>query len=253
MRYFLNGRPLHELEIERIIEIASAPGHQRHHETGKGDYWRNRDLLQAFGDETVRTSEYLAAEFHKARGDWSSHFNAQRCGETLQWAIDHGIVERIGARPTPRWRLLRGKPQFELVGAEKKQRAIRVRGLTGAAATAAATLWDREQKRRERARLRRLAQHKSNIAEWLRVIVRHAPETPLDGPLARFAIADHQTLIAVEDLILGSVDDMALGMAMSIDTHLSKIRWQIAHEIRTSPPVPPPPAADLEILGGLQL
>lgn len=72
--------------------------------------------------------------------------------------------------------------------------------------------------------------------------------------MARFAVGEHRTIIAVHELILDSVDGMKVIEAMSIDTHLGKIRWEIAHEARTRPPAPPPPpAADLEILGDLQL
>jgi hypothetical protein len=244
----LNGRPLHEFEIEQIIEIASAPGHRRYVGGDKDDFWRNQDLLRAFAGTTERTSIELAAVFHAQHPEWSEHFNALRAGETLQWSLEHGIVERIGARPTPRWHLLHRELQFELLGPEKKQHAIRVRGLTGDAAVIAARLWEREQKRRERARLRAIEKFKPVVLQQIAAICRRNPDRRIDDirELAPFVVGDINTFAACRQLIEDSLDDLGGVQIYWLCECLKSV-------VRELPKAPPPPAADLAILGDLQL
>lgn len=153
----LNGISLSSLGIAQIVDTTTSPRHHRYDLGPEGDFWRNRDLIAAFGGRDVATTAELVDAYHEAarRPDYSIKFDAMRFGEILHFALEHGLVERIGARPTPRWRLLQKEMQFELIGPAKKQRALRIRNVPPADAPAMHKLWTREVKRRERARLRR--------------------------------------------------------------------------------------------------
>jgi len=110
-------------------------------------------------------------------------------------------------------------------------------------------LWQREQKRRERARQRALARFKPVVLQQIDLICRRAPDRRIDGirDLQPFVVGDMNTFAACRGLIEDCLDDFT-GM---------QIYWlceNLKHVVRTLPPAPPaPPASDLAILGDLQL
>lgn len=191
----------------------------------------------------------MAFHAQAPRAEWSEHFNALRAGETMQWGAEHGIVQFVGYTPYRRWRLVHCEMQFELVGPEAKQRAIRVRGLTGEAARVATKLWVREQKRRERARQRALAKFKPVVLQQIDAICRRDPERRIDGirDLQQFAVGEFNTFAACRGLIEDSLDDFGRMQIYWLSENLK-------HIVRELPKAPPPPSAeDLAILGDLRL
>jgi len=146
-------------------------------------------------------------------GGYSRQFSAYRLGETINWACQHGIVRRC---PNDIWMLVLREPQFELCGPERKQVAVRVRALTGNAAIDADRIWQRELKRRERARVKFVAEVVDGMNYHLDFISKHAPETKLPETLARFAVGRHDTLVAVRELITDAVPPMSIGDANAI-------------------------------------
>lgn len=256
-KILIGGRPLHECSIFEIVEHAVDPRRRIYDLGDCADVIRNNHVLAAFGGDEVATTEELVDRFRadavRMREDFSNGFDALRVGEALQWGIQHRIVERIGARPGPRWRLLERERQFELIGPENRQHAIRVRGLAGPEAVVAARLWDKELKRRERARVKAVERHKPAILRHLAMICRHLPDHALDGVLERFAIGEHRTIIAVRGVIEGELDGMDKWLIEAIERRLAPIAIAAEIESYKQPKAPRASSADEAVLSTLYL
>ena len=185
------------------------------------DYHRNGTLLESFGDrEQMGVDLAIARYMSITGGGYSAQFNSLRAGELMNWATRHGIVEQVEG---PAWRLMLREYQFELVGPETHQRAARVRGLTGAEAVIAAKLWDRELKRREKARVKRVARIIDEARREIRYIGKHEPELKLGAELAQFAVGDVDTVVGAEDFILDSMLPLSVRDANVIATAVSHL------------------------------
>lgn len=242
-RIIINGAPLHTLSAEQIVIATSNPKYDRQSDGIATDYYRNRNLLAAFESDEMLGAASLAQRFYTTGRDrtWSVQFYALRAGEALQWATEHGIVERVKGRGH-RWRLLRRELQFERVGPAGKQRAIQIRGLAGPEAVIAAKLWKREQGRRERARVKEVTRLRSFALEYLDRIRRHAAGWPMPLELDRFCIGGVTTFEGARDLIL---DEFGSDMSCEDGMRLNRVLCReavLAHQaFRDGRATPPPP------------
>ena len=185
------------------------------------DYHRNGDMLKMFGDRELLGVELAIGRYEAtAPVFYTPAFNALRAGELMNWASQHDLVERIDG---PAWRLIVREQQFELVGPENHQRAVRIRGLAGAEAVVGAKIWDRELKRRERARVKRVARIIEEARREIRYIGRHEPDLKLGNELAQFAIGDVDTVAAAEDYIADSMLPLDVRAANVIATAVSHL------------------------------
>ncbi|QYO78402.1 hypothetical protein [Devosia salina] len=204
---FLAGKPLHAHDVLTVLDFASRRGHDRYDLGACADAIRNREILAGFGDRRERTSSELIAHMSEQHPDWSEQFCALRVGESLGWALEHGIVERVLGGQI--WRLLETERQFEIIGGHRNERSLRVRGhVDEGEALVAAKLWKGGLGRRERARLREIAEFGPQIKVLLDAIVDRAPETKLSGRLEKFAIAGFDDVGSCQQLILDCIDAM---------------------------------------------
>lgn len=244
----LDGKPLHAFQPLEVIDIASRSGHARYDLGATADFDRNVAVLNAFAGRLERTSSEIIAAFGTRNPDWSEQFHALRAGEALGWSIEHGIVERISH--SHQWRLLETERQFEAIGSWTNRRSLRVRGhADGAEAIAAAKLWQREQKRRERSRLKDIEKHRPTIIRLLDRITQHAPESPLPKSLQRFAVAGFDTVGACRQFVIDSLGELEAGDPFLIELELMKAADGLPSGTRPAPI----PAEDLQALGGLRL
>lgn len=244
----LEGKYLHTWQPLEIIDITSRPLRRRYEVGTTFDADRNRNIIAAFAGKLERTSSEIIAAFSTHNSDWSEQFHALRAGESLGWAVEHGIVERIGF--SHQWRLLESERQFEIIGGHGKERSLRVRGHTdGAEAIVAQKLWAREQKRRERSRLRDIEKHRPHIVRQLDRITRDAPETKLPKSLQRFAVAGFDDVGSCRQYIIDSLGDLQRGDALMIELELDKLSWAIPRQPRPEAI----PAEDLAAMGEIQL
>lgn len=218
-KIILEGTPLDDLPLDEIVRRAAKPAHVIFEGGDRMAFFRNRELLKLFGGaEIFESCEILstAAIVERLRimpsAGYSHAFNALRAGELLNWSRQHGLVQQMHD-PAGRWKLLIPEMQFELCGPERYQVAVRVRGLTGEAAIAADKIWKREWKRREKARVKRIGLLAVALNRAIDFIAKHAPDTKLPDPLARFAVGEHDTIVAVRELIAGALVPMTVAEA----------------------------------------
>lgn len=221
-KIFLAGKPLHEHDVLTIIDFASRRGHQRYDLGPCADAIRNREILAGFDGRTEVTSSLLIAHESNLHEGWSEQFCALRVGETLGWAVEHGVVERVPG--SHRWLLKEPERQFEIIGGHRKERSLRVRGHTddGEAITAA-KLWKRELARRERARIKDIEKHKPSIVRLLDRIATHAPDTKLPSHLARFAVGGFDDIGTCRQYVIDSLGELQWGDAIMIELELMKL------------------------------
>lgn len=231
----LEGTAIDDLPLDEIVRRAAKPEHVIYPGGDRMDYYRNRDLLKLFdGGGVFESDEFLAAEGVAERllmfpdGRYSKQFNVLRLGELINWGCRHGIVQRC---PNDIWRILAREPQFEMCGPERHQVAVRVRGLSGEAAVAATKIWQRELKRRERARVKRIGLLVDHLHRDVDTISRHAPETKLPEALARFAVGEHDTIVAVRELIADALLPMSVPEADAIVGAVHAVYLPIAEAV----------------------
>ncbi|SDG83906.1 hypothetical protein [Pelagibacterium luteolum] len=228
-RIILGGDPLYTLSPEEIVQRATRPGHQIFPGRGQMDYYRNRDLLKLYdGQDTLDIPGALKSYMHIAYKEYSERFNALRLGELLNWGVQHGIVERVYGRA--QWTLVEREQQFELCGPERKQLAVRVRGLSGIEAVVGAKLWQRELKRRERARVKRVTALFTPADVKVKFIVRHTPDVVLEGVLERFTVGDMRTMGECHELLLESFMSLETTEAQSVTAALTQL-YTVAVEL----------------------
>lgn len=203
--------------------LATSKPHRRQSDGVRTDYFRNKDLLAAFGAAKSRDIDELVAAFVEINSHyaWSENFNALRAGEALGWGVENGIVERIQGN---RWKLLERELQFELVGPVLKQRAIRVRGLAGAEGVIAAKLWKREQGRRARAHAKVIVNLAKEAAVHIDRLLKNDPLHELSDGLAPFRIGSVTTVAGARTVILET---------FHVDADLADLR-RIERELQTS-------------------
>ena len=242
----LEGKPLHAFTPLEVIEIACRRGRVRYDLGRCGDFERNVDILRVFAGATERTSSEFIAAAAARIPEWSEQFHALRAGETLGWAVELGIIERISL--SHKWRLLESERVFECIGNYKTMRSLRVRGhADGAEAIAAARAWKRELGRRERARIKEIESHRPYIVRALDRIVAGAPEMKLEGYLARFAVAGFDDVGSCRQYIIDSLPSLETGDAVKVERELLTLVIRV-------PSAPKPiPAEDLAALGEIQL
>ena len=218
----LAGKPLYDFTPLDVIDIACRHGHQRFDLGPRADFIRNCEILAGFDGKTERTSSELVAAEAVRNPNWSEQFCALRVGETLGWSTEMGVVERLPGCHT--WRLLETERLFEIIGGARKERSLRVRGHTdeGEAITAA-KFWNRELKRRERARLKDIAKHRPAIIRLLDRIATHAPETKLPSHLARFAVGGFDDIGGCRQYVIDSLGDLCEGEPFVIELQLMKL------------------------------
>ncbi|GAB5430161.1 MAG: hypothetical protein Devi2KO_36200 [Devosia indica] len=221
-KIYLAGKPLHAHDPLTVIDFASRRGHQRYDLGPCADAIRNREILHGFGGKLERTSSELIAHESGHHEEWSEQFCALRVGETLGWAVEHGIAER--APGSHRWLLKEPERQFEIIGGARKERSLRVRGnVDDGEALVAAKLWNRELKRRDRARLKDIEKHKPAIIRLLDRIATHAPDTKLPSHLARFAVGGFDDIGTCRQFVIDSLDDLQWGDAIMIELDFMKL------------------------------
>lgn len=221
-KIILAGKPLHQHDVLTVIDFARRRGHDRYDLGACADAIRNRDLLAGFAGKLERTSSELMAYVSEQHPDWSEQFCALRVDETLGWAVEHGVVERLPGSHT--WRLLETERMFEIIGGHRKEGALRVRGhVDDGEALVAAKLWNRELKRRDRARLKDIEKHRPMIVRLLDRIATHAPETKLPSHLQRFSVAGFDDIGTCRQLVIDSLGDLDEGEPFVIELQLQKI------------------------------
>lgn len=219
----LEGDNINDLPLDEIVRRAAKPEHAIWGGGGsKVDYLRNHYVLRLFDGagifepvETLTVAGIVDRWPLFPRAGTSRQFNALRLGELINWAVVHGIAAPVAGQHGC-WQLLVREMQFEMCGPERKQVAVRVRGLTGEAAIAAEKIWQRELKRRERARAKYVAGVIETINIEIDFISRHAPETKLPETLSRFAVGEHDTIVAVRELITDAVPAMSAADATAL-------------------------------------
>lgn len=218
----LAGKPLYTLKVEEIIDLASRREHQIFVGGPQMDFYRNRDLLKLFdGVEELDNPAALKSYMHVSPNDYSDHFNALRCGEVLNWARQKGLVDQHMGR----WKLLEREPIFELCGPARKQVAVQVRGTFASSSDAyiGAKAWEREVKRRERARVRQVTQLFERVKKWVPVIVEHTPDAVLEGPLERFTVPGICTIGECNHLLLEWFLDLEVQEAQRVSCALAEL------------------------------
>lgn len=218
----LAGKPLYTLKVAEIIELASRREHQIFVGGPHMDFYRNRDLLKLFeGVEELDNAAALMSYMHVSPHDYSERFNALRCGELLNWARQKGLaVQHMG-----RWKLINREQIFELCGPARKQVAVQVRGTFASSEDAyvGAKAWEREVKRRERARVRQVTQLFERVKKWVPVIVEHTPDAVLEGPLERFTVPGICTIGECNQLLLERFSDMEVQEAQRASFALAEL------------------------------
>lgn len=211
MTIILEGSSIEDLSRAEIL-IRSARNRSGQRDGIRNDHYDNQRLLTLFGDRDVLTIQSLIDRSYLiSRSGWSASFCVFYAGQVLAWGIHHGLAALEGDD----FRLLEREPQWELCGPERKQIAVRVRGLLGPEAVIAAKTWSRELKRRERARAKYTVRVAAVATRWLDDIATHAPETKMPEVLARFAVGDFDTITACRQLIL---DDLLAGSEKNAET-----------------------------------
>ncbi|ODT74481.1 MAG: hypothetical protein ABS76_36835 [Pelagibacterium sp. SCN 64-44] len=247
-KIFLAGKPLHAHDPLTVVDFASRRGHDRYDLGPCADAIRNREILAGFGDRRERTSSELIAHVSEQHPDWSEQFCALRVGESLGWSLEHGVVERVPGGHV--WRLLEPERMFEIIGGHRKERSLRVRGHVDAEeALAAGKLWKRELGRRERARLREIAEFGPQIKMLLDAIVDRSPETKLSGRLEKYAIAGFDDVGCCQQLILDSIPSMESGEPY-LNTLALKNMWATVRHLPKATGLAP---ADISALEGFAI
>ncbi|MBE7732147.1 hypothetical protein [Devosia faecipullorum] len=247
-KILLAGKSLFDYMPLEVIDIASRRGHQRYPLGPCADAIRNREVLHGFGGKTERTSSELIAHMSEQHPEWSDQFCALKIGESLGWAVEMGIVERVPGGQV--WRLLEPECQFEIIGGHRKERSLRVRGhVDDGEAVVAAKLWKRELGRRERARLREIAEFGPQIKMLLDAIVDRAPETKLIGRLEKYAIAGFDDAGSCQQLILDSIDSMESGEPYMTTMALKNLFATVRHLPKATVLAP----ADISALEGFAI
>lgn len=225
----IDGKNLDELSLRQIVEATANPARPFFAGGDRMDYTRNSNLLTLFGESSALDAEAVADRYHFgiATGAYSTRFNALRAGELLAWATVQGLLSREGDK----WRLDVRERVFELCGPELKPRAVRVRGLEGFEAAAAEKIWQRELKRREKARVKRVGHIIIRTREMTEYIGTHKPGTKLGPDLERFAIAGVDTIIGCSELILGSMPEMSAKDADTISEAVRRIYVDVQHRV----------------------
>lgn len=211
MTIMLEGSSIEDLSRAEIL-IRSARNRSGKRDGIRNDHYDNLRLIALFGNEDILSVPGLIdRSYLVSRSGWSDSFCVFYAGQVLAWGIHHGLAALEGDD----FRLLEREPQWELCGPERKQIAVRVRGLQGPEAVIAARTWSRELKRRERARAKYTVRVAAVATRGLDHIATHAPETKLPEPLARFAVSDFDTITACRQLIL---DDLLAGSEKNAET-----------------------------------
>lgn len=248
VKIFLAGKPLHEHDVLTVIDFASRRGHNRYPLGPCADAIRNREILAGFDGKLERTSSELIAVEAGQHQEWSEQFCALRVGESLGWALEMGIVERVPGSHT--WRLLQPERLFEIIDGARKERSLRVRGHADAEeALAAAKLWKRELGRRERARLREIKEFGPQIKMLLDAIVDRAPETKLSGRLEKYAMPGFDDVGCCQQLILDSIPSMESGEPYMTTMSLKNM-WATVRHMPKRPVLAP---ADISALEGFAI
>lgn len=229
-KILLNGDPINELEIDEIVRRATDSGH---HPFEGGAYWdftQNLNLLALF---STRKTIDIPVGMKNIKLDrtyrpyHTDEFSALRLGELLNWGLRHGIVRPFGQ--SRRWRLVHAERQFELCGSATRQRAVRVRGIDDPFDAAKAhTIWQRELKRRERARVKVAKAAVEEATGYITYIVSEAPATKLWGPLARFAFGQHDTLATCRELVLDGILRMEISECHEVLCQLMRLHTNLA-------------------------
>ena len=221
-KIFLAGKPLHAHDPLTVLDFASRRGHDRYPLGPCADAIRNREILAGFNGKLERTSSELIAHMSEQHPDWSEQFCALRIGESLGWALEHGVVERVPGGHV--WRLLQPERLFEIIGGHRKERSLRVRGhVDDGEAIVAAKLWARELKRRDRARIKDIEKHRPEIIRLLDRIATHAPDTKLPSHLQRFSVGGFDDIGSCRQFIIDSIDGLEEGEPFVIELQLQKI------------------------------
>lgn len=226
----INGKNLDELSLRQIVEATAKPARPFFAGGDRMDYTRNCNLLALFSESSALDAEAIADRYHfgVATGAYTTRFNALRAGELIAWAIVNRLVVQEGEK----WKLVERERVFELCGPELKPRAVRVRGLEGFEAAAADKIWQRELKRREKARAKRVVRIITRTREMVEYIGTHESETKLGPDLQRFAVAGIDTVIGCAELILGSMPEMTAEDADAICEAVRKIYLDVQHRVR---------------------
>ncbi|MBJ3784504.1 hypothetical protein [Devosia sediminis] len=227
-KIILAGKPLYDYTPLNVIDIASRRGHQRYDLGPCADAIRNREILHGFGGKPERTSSELIASEGERHPEWSDNFVALRVGESLGWAVEVRIVQRIPGGHV--WRLLETERMFEIIGGSRKERSLRVRVHTDdAEAIVAAKLWQKELKRRDRARLKDIEKHRPMIVRLLDRIATHAPETKLPSHLARFAVGGFDDIGTCRQFVIDSLGDLDEGEPYVIELQLNLLAAKLPY------------------------
>lgn len=221
-KIYLAGKPLYDYTPLDVIDIASRRGHQRYPLGTCADAIRNREILAGFDGKLERTSSELIAHVSEQHPDWSEQFCALKIGESLGWAVEMGVVDRVPG--SHRWLLKEPDRMFEIIGGHRKERSLRVRGHTDdAEAIVAAKLWQKELKRRDRGRLKDIEKHRPTIVRLLDRIATHAPDTKLPSHLTRFAVGGFDDIGTCRQFVIDSIDGLEAGEPFVIELQLMQL------------------------------
>ncbi|HTO27392.1 MAG TPA: hypothetical protein VL017_02250 [Devosia sp.] len=189
MTIMIGGHRLEDMTPLAIIDAVQDPAYVPYpgglRRSPQFLYYRNVELLEAFGDKRLLNGIAVMDGTRRHGYDrlWSEQFRALRTGEMLRWAVGLGIVKRAGSK----WRLIHDVPFFELVGPEVQQVSMQVRGLPAADQVIANIIWQRELARRERLRVKRIKKRMPLLETHIDCILRCDPALPIPDRLKPFA------------------------------------------------------------------
>ncbi|MEO9230949.1 MAG: hypothetical protein ABI216_18665, partial [Devosia sp.] len=166
------------------------------------DVFRNHLLLQFFGDDDLIMNDAALTVYHERCGDtaYSLGFAAKWAGETLRWAIVHGLVERAVVNRSAAWRLLDRQMRWTKIGPEKARRQICIAGPS--ADPAAAKLVERERKRVARARAKDVALRRYCAEAALFQIGASHPEKLVTEKLAHLAVPGVTMILEMRNVLI---------------------------------------------------
>ncbi|UYO00232.1 MAG: hypothetical protein KIT02_03120 [Devosia sp.] len=225
----IDGKLLDELSLREIVEATANPERPFFAGGDRMDYTRNVSLLALYGTSSALDAEAIADRYHFeiATGAYTTRLNALRAGELIAWAIS----QRLVVRSNDRWHLVETERVFELCGPELRPKAVRVRGLEGAEAIVADKIWQRELKRREKARVKRVGYKMAQVREMAEYIGMHEPGSKIGPDLQRYAVAGVDTIIGCSDLILASMMEMTVKEADAVSDAVRRIYIDVQHRV----------------------
>ena len=216
----LLGKPLDDYTPMQAFQATQHPEHVIRDGHLLAGLTRNRDLLAVFGKRKILTDAAFVERSRALRRKlrwWrcSDELIAFQAGETIRWSLEEGLVARITYRGEPAWRLLIPEMVYESIGkVPNYPYAVRVRHLpTPEQQKDADKLWAREQRRRERLRVKRVEESKLGAVRALAALRDHGPYRKLPPDMSRFMIHGQEAIVSVADLILAEFDGDISGQA----------------------------------------